>query len=621
MPPEPDLPADNPPPAEHWTLQEKWVWACALAGEVADFNVRYGEAEPLAPKKDDPRWADPKKPRLITGQFLLDVLGDKPELEATPPRGLRIVGARFASDLDLRDIHVEGRVWLDHSRFESTVSLVSAKFDKTLSLESSVFMGDVNLASSKFDGQLNASGATFEAGLIMNMLTVGQALFLSKGARFVGDVDLIGAQVRYLDASHAIFVGDVNLAGAKIDGQLDARGATFEAGLNMNSLTVRQGLLLSDGARFVGEVNLAGAKLDGWLDASGATFVGNVNLMAAKIDGHLEASDARFGADVWLIFAEVGPLLNLSRAKVDMLLDATGMTVAGELRLVGPLKWGDHARFVLRNARVGVLYDGEDAATGDDSHNPWPESGKLEINGFTYGRLGGGAGPTELRPRPVGWYVDWLARDTRYAPQPYQQLASVFRASGDTAAANAVLYAARERERTEAREEFKRSKTKAGLSWLGLELLKWTIGYGLGGRYFRALVPVGVLTFVGAVVLWTSGADTLRPAAGIEPSVSLGAAEANLDGDARPAVQDHAPPGPDVAAPQAEPKKREGFVWCLWASFDWTLPLIELDEAHTDTIAKLQGGPYYWLYIQALLGYVLAGFIGAGLAGLTQSRG
>jgi hypothetical protein len=101
------------------------------------------------------------------------------------------------------------------------------------------------------------------------------------------------------------------------------------------------------------------------------------------------------------------------------------------------------------------MHDGDDSVAGD----------------------GRGAGATELRPRP------------RYAPQPYQQLATVYCAIGDTAAANAALYAARERERTEAWEKFfKVSKAKAGLSWLGLLLLKSTIGYGLAGRNFRALV-------------------------------------------------------------------------------------------------------------------------------------
>jgi hypothetical protein len=188
-----------------------------------------------------------------------------------------------------------------------------------------------------------------------------------------------------------------------------------------------------------------------------------------------------------------------------------------------------------------------------------------------------------VRSRPVSWYRDWLARDTSYTPQPYQQLAGVFRAGGDTAAANAALYAARERERTEA------WKAKAGLRWLGLSLLNWTIGYGLGWRYFFVLIWVGLFTMVGALILWTSGTETIPPAAGTEQSVILGTAGG-----------------------------LEGFLWCLWASFDWTLPFIELDKAHAEAVAKLRGGPLYWLYFQAFFGYVLAGFLAAGLAGLTQ---
>jgi hypothetical protein len=108
--------------------------------------------------------------------------------------------------------------------------------------------------------------------------------------------------------------------------------------------------------------------------------------------------------------------------------------------------------------------------------------------------------------------------------------------------------------------------------------------------------------------------------AGIPRSVGPAAAEAKLD-EAGPAALEHVLSDPKAAALQAEPEDRQGFFWCLWASFDWMLPFIELDKAFTEAIARLQGGPFYLLYFQALAGYVLAGFLAAGLAGLTQSRG
>ena len=32
--------------------------------------------------------------------------------------------------------------------------------------------------------------------------------------------------------------------------------------------------------------------------------------------------------------------------------------------------------------------------------------------------------------RSISWYIDWLRRDASFSPQPYRQLASVFREAG-----------------------------------------------------------------------------------------------------------------------------------------------------------------------------------------------
>jgi hypothetical protein len=621
LPLEPDLPA-NPPPAEYWTAQERWIWDQTLRGELADFNARYHE--PLDPKQDDARWSDDKKPRLVRDEFLLDVLGRKRYLEAIPPRGLNIIGARFGSNLRLMVLVVDRGVGLMRSRFEGAVDLAGARLDRSWSFAGSAFnqvlemngltvgenlflsgarfASNVVLVWAKIDKQLRANGATFEAGLNMNSLTVGQNLFLD-GARFAGDVVLVGAKVHgHIDTSGAIFeagldldsltvgqnlflglgarfAGDVDLVGAKVHGHINTSGATFKAGLNMDGLTVGQNLVLGAGARFAGDVVLVGATVHGDIDTRGATFEAGLNMDSLTVGQNLFLGGATFRA----------------------LVDASGLTTTGQLRLHPPPTWGDGARFVLRNAHIGALDDG-----GAATENPWPERCKLELDGFSYGWL--------MLPRTVHWYIDqWLARDTSYTPQPYQHLAGVLRALGDPSGANDVLYAARERERSEA------WKARAWHRWLGLLLLRGTIGYGLGWRYFLVLIWIGLFTLGGAVMLWTSGADKVRPAAGIARSVGP-AAPSKLD-EVGPAAQEHVPSDPKTVAAQAEPEDRQGFVWCLWASFDWMLPFIELDEASIEAVARLQGGPGYLLYFQALAGYVLAGFLAAGLAGLTQSRG
>ena len=106
----------------------------------------------------------------------------------------------------------------------------------------------------------------------MNGLTVGQNLLLG-GARFAGEMDLGGARSTGTSMRSARSLQVMwTSAAPRSSGQLDARGATFEARLNMNRLTVGKDIFLTDGARFAGEVDLGGAKVDGQLNASGATF-------------------------------------------------------------------------------------------------------------------------------------------------------------------------------------------------------------------------------------------------------------------------------------------------------------------------------------------------------------
>lgn len=229
---------------------------------------------------------------------------------------------------------------------------------------------------------------------------------------------------------------------------------------------------------------------------------------------------------------------------------------------------GDSA-LVLRNFRAMTFQDKTETTLGGEPVDAWPGTARLELDGFTYERLGGryADGSCEMVNRPANWYVEWLARDPSYTPQPYQQLAHVFHGMGKHAHAEEVLYASRERERKEGARR---------LRSVGLWLLKTTIGYGLGARYWRSLPLLGLLVLLGAAVLW-------RPA------------------------------GDGVTS---------DFWWCLGASVDWMLPFIELSQEFGEKITQEVSGLWLLLlYGQAFGGMLLASFLVAGLAGLTQNRG
>ena len=56
-----------------------------------------------------------------------------------------------------------------------------------------------------------------------------------------------------------------------------------------------------------------------------------------------------------------------------------------------------------------------------------------------------------------------------------------------------------------------------------------------------------------------------------------------------------------------------------WASFDQVLPIVTLNEENQKFILEnCSSWTIAYFYVQKLIGYVLGGFLAAGLAGLTQ---
>ena len=383
----------------------------------------------------------------------------------------------------------------------------------------------------------------------MESASIGGYLLMGPGADFK-EVSLINAHVG----------GTLNLTGAKVTGTL-----------NMNGANIDGSLLMRNGAEFADGILLS-AHVGGQLDLDCAKVTGTLDMDSAAIGSDLFMRAGQYSKPINLVFAEVGGNLDL-RGSTLAGLDLTGMRIDGELSLASggvmptscstgsgaAIVWGDGATLILRNAQAGVLQDEPEA-------NVWPQ--QTDLNGFTYKRLGGFAASPEaaVEQRGPQWFRDWLARGEPYTPQPYQQASNVLREMGHPEMANDVLYAGRERERSEAWER------GDNLRWLGLSLLNWTMGYGIGHRYFWSLRWVVGLVLVATIVLGVTGQNT----------------------------------------PPRWGEKRIG----IWYSFDMLLPIIELRKAHYDV--DLKGFARYWFYFHKLMGYVLASFLIAGLAGLTS---
>lgn len=137
-----------------------------------------------------------------------------------------------------------------------------------------------------------------------------------------------------------------------------------------------------------------------------------------------------------------------------------------------------------------------------------------------------------------------------------------------------------------------------------LSLLRVTIGYGHGWRYFWALYWVAGLAFLGTIVLrqrknidriflWIKVVCVRRKSYGVLVRFVR-------------RVQRTGSKGSNKGIEKLG----------LWYSLDMLLPVIRLREKHYEV--DLEGGVRYYFYVHKVVGYLLMFFVVAGLTGLTD---
>jgi len=446
---------------------------------------------------------------------------------------LDLRGAKVTGKLDMRGLHVDQSVGMNDKAEFADVSLAVVRVGNSLSLSGSKVTRTLDMDGLRVGAYLVMDDRAKFADVVLSGAHVGGDLGLSS-AKVAGKLDMTRLQVdQTLSMTNKAEFANVVLTGARVGGYLDLRGAKVTGKLDMSGFRVDQSLGMSDEAEFADVVlavarvgnslGLSGAKVTGHLDCYGlevgqqvlmdhATFGDSINCRIAKIKGDLHLSDSRFKKDVDLSGAEIGGFLYLDSAQ-----------------------WSDGITLVLRDAKVGII------PTLADTWTP-----KLDLDGFSYR----GAGAADK-------FKGWLGRLDRYAPQPYDQLASVVESQGNRALATEIRYSGRERERSEA----------MGTAWAGLSTLKWVIGYGYY-PYFAMFWVIG-LVMVGALILRVS-----------------------------------------------DEGRRNGMPYGLTYSFDLLLPIIRLRESHYQI--DLKTWARYYFYGHKIMGYLLASFLIAGLAGLTK---
>lgn len=571
-----------------WSLgSEASAWAASTA--------RLDDFRPLLPAEEE------IVAKLRSGNF--DKLGDGAlPAERTPDREVRAGFLRF--------LILGGEAGC--RPHEKGVLVRGAWITDVLDLEACRVFRDIGL-----------NDCHFEATPILRAAIINR-LFLD-GSR------LPGLQAERLEARGGIYLrgaeieGTVNLDQARLGGNLQCDGATIRSrgdyAVLGRSLEVRNVLLR--GATLRGGISLSGAVLAADLDIAGATVVAfeRMALDAGEMacHGSVVLRSARITGEARLTASDISGDLDCSGTIVDnpgkIAIEASRMAVRGafflrrEARLDGTL--------ALTGASIGTIHD--EAAC-------WPKPGDLMLNRCRYGAFIDA--PVDADSR-----LDWLSRQTParwgedFWPQPYEQLATVFREMGYGEDAASVL-AIKERLQRRARRARAGNPIWRALLFVSDGILGITLGYGR--RPLFALLWLAFFWLTGtAVFTYAERQGAVMP----NSAVVLRAPEWTLCGlpqdEQRPLLasgvsQGLATPGQTQLACFRERWEASSFpAFKPWAySLDTLLPVLDMGQRSFWRPNPTKPGgrlAINYFYFQSVVGWALSLLAVAGFSGLVKS--
>ena len=476
-------------------------------------------------------------------------------LESSVVLSINATGALFDGFLGIIQSRIQGSLLLSHAEIDRSLVLSGSRIlgDAGIAViadqlrvggdvrldEAFHCTGVVRMLGARIGGNLTCSGGLFEnpedVALAADAAVVGSGVFLGK----VPD-----GTNRFLAA------GTVRLVGARIAGQLNCTGGRFftpggEA-LSLDGAEVGVGVFLNepldggDPFHAMGTVRLLSACVNGQFACSGGRFenpggdalaadglevrggarldagfhaTGAVGLLGARIAGDLSCSRGRFenpgGTALAADNAEIGQSVLLNKLPSETVgFHATGSVQLLGARIVGQLNCSGGTfensgsmALGLQEARVGSLWlcDANFGAPGlvdligakvsmlvDDRAVLTGPGPFFRLDGFEYEWI------SPSSPQDVDTRLKWINRQSLYYPQPFDQLATVFRRNGQDQEAAEVLIA---------KQRARRNTLQGWWSRYCDAFLYWSVRYGWQPwRPFRAGVVAVLLPVYGIVL-------------------------------------------------------------------------------------------------------------------------
>ena len=489
-------------PDATWTDVEAWAWEQVQMGK----EIRLSGSCPNLKNTETDRTAEVNlSDYSLRGAFLQQILTEPPYRDITAKQPIVLHGAYVVGNLVADGGTSHSRVIVSCSTFDGVVVfnewdfLRRIHFHKVKAREpirirdvdaksrftiSNSDVNEIEITASSINGSLSFRDTHVQNRLgIVNTVVQNSLLMGCSEAR----------PIRKKCATY----GSTHFTNLSVGRSIYLVGSLFKETTIFESIKIA-GNLIADEVHYEDMLIFIGGTIDGriYMDKSSSDSI--LSLIGTVVRGGLDLSDGRHGT-VKILNSDIYRDLDFSESDIVFFLDISGTRVLGTLKLV-PLPKTEQERadaankgfrrhFMARNAHVRILVDTEDA---------WDRWSVLDLSGFVYDRLSSPGETVRQRAdnpylRDAQWFRNWLARMETYNPQPYSQLSTLLRREGQIKTANAILFEGKERERTVL------SWGEARRWWL--EILRHSIGYGVGLRAFRALGWMTLFAAFGWLVL------------------------------------------------------------------------------------------------------------------------
>lgn len=260
----------------NWTKTESWAWEQLCASKIADFNKLLGEDLNV---KSQERQLDQ---RLLKSSFIETILLNPPYRNVLPRRGLRLIGAVIAGELDLNNADISAEIKIEKSKLLEGIRLDGATFHLGIAfnecyitgkiiannlrgkpyfaIEKS-FIAEMDMSGSRIDGSLFANNAVFYSNLTANGAKITDALF-AEDAKFWDAVSFNGARIgESLVAPRSLFLGEVILDNIEAGQSIVLNNATFFLNLQILGGHIGGDIILTESV-FLASIRLKGTRVD-----------------------------------------------------------------------------------------------------------------------------------------------------------------------------------------------------------------------------------------------------------------------------------------------------------------------------------------------------------------------